>query len=72
MLSTEPRPAPSQDEYRTLLSEIDTLLAKARRKINVALLASIEDSERLDALTRLDGLLADPAQLSHTLLRARS
>jgi hypothetical protein len=69
MLSTEPQAETYEDQYVVLLGEIDTLLADARRKVNDALLASIEDSSRLRALTRLDRLLADPAQLSHDLLR---
>jgi hypothetical protein len=58
--------------YAALLSEIEALLGDARKKVNAALLASIKDSARLRELTRLDGLLVDPARLSQDLLRHKS
>ncbi len=68
------KPAGSEqsDGYLVLLGEIDALLGDARRKVDTALLASMDDRERMRELTRLDGLLAEPAQLSHDLLRAKS
>jgi hypothetical protein len=61
---------PSADQYMALLGEIDALLGDARQKVNTALLASMDHTERLRSLTRLDSMLADPARFSHDLLVA--
>jgi hypothetical protein len=60
-----------EQAYQHLLAEIDSLLAGARQKVNAALLMSIDDPSQLQAMTRLDNLLADPTQYSHDLLRSR-